>query len=164
MPKKPLKILGINPGKRYLGIALFEGGELLDWGVKVIKGKWSKRKMEKAIGIVSELIRQYQPDAVAMKKLHPSRTSRNLTRLADGIARLSRRKRLRLCRYSIGEFESFFSPDERVNRRRLAELVASAYPVLCHELEREKSHKNPYHIRMFEAVALGSMCFHHLDK
>jgi len=164
MLKKPLKILGINPGTRYLGIAFFEGGELLDWGVKVIKGKWSKQKMRKAIGIVSELLKRYEPNVIAIKKLHPSRSSRNLSRLVDWIARLARRKRLRLCRYSIGELEYFICPDEKTNRRRLADLVTSAYPVLCHELQKEKSHKNPYHIRMFEAVALCTICFHKLNR
>jgi len=31
MPQNPLKVLGINPGTRYLGIAYFYGDDLLDW-------------------------------------------------------------------------------------------------------------------------------------
>jgi type VI protein secretion system component VasA len=45
----------------------------------------------------------------------------------------------------------------------MAKLVASEYPILYHELEKERSHRNPYYIRMFEAVALGSACLHQLD-
>jgi RNase H-fold protein (predicted Holliday junction resolvase) len=164
MPRTPLKILAINPGTRYLGIALLEEGELLDWEVKVVKGKWSKRKQEKVISIVSELIEQFRPEAVAMKKLHPSRASRNLTRLVDRIVGLVRKKNLKLCCYSIGELESFFSPHEKTNRHKLGDLVASAYPVLCHELEKERSLKNPYRIRMFEAVALAAVCFRQLER
>lgn len=164
MPGKPPKILAINPGTRYLGTAFFEGGELLDWGVKVIKGKWSKAKMNKTMLIVFELIRQYEPNVIALKRLHPSRTSRNLTHLVDRIVEFSRRKGLKACHYSIGELESFFCPDEKTNRRKLAELVASGYRVLHHELEKEKRHKNPYHLRMFEAVALGAVCSHQLDR
>ena len=39
MTNKPLKILAINPGTRYLGIAVFVGTDLREWAVKVIKGK-----------------------------------------------------------------------------------------------------------------------------
>ena len=164
MPRTPLKILAINPGTRYLGIALLEEGELLDWEVKAVKGKWSKSKQETVISIISELMEQFRPEAVAMKKIHPSRTSCNLTRLVDRMVFLVKRKRLKLCRYSIGELESFFSPHEKANKNELSELVASAFPVLHHELAKEKSLKNPYRIRMFEAVALATLCFRQLER
>jgi len=164
MHKKPLKILGINPGTRYLGIALFQGPELRDWGVKVIKGKWSKEKMAKVRMIVSRLIEQYGPNVLAIKKLHPCRSSPNLSQLVSGIKELSRRKGLKVYQFSVIDLETFFSPEESMNKKEMAEMLASEYPALLHELEKERSHRNPYHLRMFEAVALGSICFHHLDK
>ena len=39
MTNKLLKILAINPGTRYTGVAVFVGTDLRDWAVKVIKGK-----------------------------------------------------------------------------------------------------------------------------
>jgi Holliday junction resolvasome RuvABC endonuclease subunit len=164
MFKKPITILGINPGSRYLGIAVFHGPELLDWRVKVFKGKWCKEKMKRIAKIVSQFIEQYQDNALAIKKLNPSRSSGNLNRLVSQIKGIARRKKLKVYQYSIKDLEAFFSDGERMNKKKLAEIIASEYPVLLHELGKEKSHKNPYHIRMFEAVALGSVCFHHLDK
>jgi hypothetical protein len=162
--KKPLKILAINPGTRYLGIAVFQGAELRDWGVKALKGKWSKEKIKKAMRIIFSFIEQYEPNVLAIKKLHPSWSSSNLNKLAAEIKELSKRKGLRIYQYSVNDLEAFFSPAERINRKKLAEIIALDYPELFHELEKEKSHKNPYYIRMFEAVALGSICFHQLDK
>jgi Holliday junction resolvasome RuvABC endonuclease subunit len=164
MPRIPLTILGINPGSRYLGTAIFHGTELRDWGVKVIEGRWSKEKLGKARMIVSTLIEQYEPDVLAIKRLHPSRSSPSLNLLVGKIKELAKRKSLRLYQYSIKELESFFSKEERINKKRLAEIITSEYPELLHELEKEKSHKNPYHIKMFEAVALGKICFQQLDK
>jgi hypothetical protein len=43
-------------------------------------------------------------------------------------------------------------------------MITSEYPVLSYELEKEKAIINPYYVRMFEAVALGSICFSHLDR
>lgn len=164
MAKQPITILGINPGSRYIGMAVFRGPELRDWRVKVIKGRWSRKKMAKALMIVSGFIERYQPKALAIKKLHASRTSPDLDRLVARVKALSGRKGLKVCEYSIGELEAFFCPGERTNKRRMAEVVASEYPALFLDLLREKGNKNPYHLRMFEAVALGSLYFHHLDN
>jgi Holliday junction resolvasome RuvABC endonuclease subunit len=164
MPKAHLTIIGINPGTRYLGIAVLQGPELMDWRVKVLKGKWSKEKMKKAMKIISDFIERYEPGALAIKKLHSSRRSKNLVRLVARIKEFSKRKGLKVYQYSIKELEDFFIQEEKLNKKNLAEAVISEYPILSHELNKEKSHKNPYHIRMFEAVALASLCFYQLDK
>jgi hypothetical protein len=61
--------------------------------------------------------------------------------------------------------EAFLCGEKRKNKRSLAEAVAADYPELYLELQieypkpqSEKKQKSPYHIRMFEAVALGAMC------
>jgi hypothetical protein len=65
---------------------------------------------------------------------------------------------------SIKELENFFYPDGRINKRLLAEMVTDKYPVLSHELDREKAIINPYYVRMFEATALDSLCLSQLDR
>jgi hypothetical protein len=163
MFKNPITIIGINPGTRYLGIAVLKGSELWDWRIKVITGKWSKEKMEKALKIVSYFIDYYDPNVLAIKKLSLCRSSSNLNKLTFRIKDLTERSGLRIYEYSIKDVEAFFS-EEKMNKRKLAEIITSEYPDLFHELNKEKSHKNPYYIRMFEAVALASVCFHQLDK
>lgn len=59
--------------------------------------------------------------------------------------------------YSIDDIEQFFSPERNINKSKLAELICQRHPVLRHELEREQDNYNPYHVRMFEAVALATM-------
>lgn len=164
MTIKLLKIIGINPGTRYLGISAFEDPELMDWRIKALKGRWSKEKMEKVIRIISDLIERYEPNALSIKKLHPSRSSQNLKQLVAKIEEFSKREGLRVYEYSIKELENFFNPEEKLNKKNLAEAVASYHPVLLHEFNKEKSHKNPYYTRMFEAVALASACFYKLDR
>jgi Holliday junction resolvasome RuvABC endonuclease subunit len=164
MPKAHLTIIGINPGTRYLGIAVLQGPELMDWRIKILKGKWSKEKMKKAIEIISEFIERYEPNVLAIKKLHPSRRSRNLAQLTARIKEFSRRKGLKVFQYSIKDVEEFFIEEDKLNKKNLAEAIVSENPVLFHEHQKEKSHKNQYFIRMFEAVALASTCFHQVDK
>lgn len=165
MFKNPLKIIGINPGTRYLGVAIFEGPEPVDWRNKTLKEKWSKEKMNRVIGIISSFIERYEPNILAIKKLHPSRRSENLKRLVVRIKEFSKRKGLKVYQYSIKNLENFFSGEERIkNKKRLAEIVVSEFPVLFHEFKRDKSNRNKYFIRVFEAVALASRCFHHIDR
>ena len=161
---KTIKIIGINPGTRYIGFAVFCGSDLVDWGVKNIEGKWSKKKIEKVTSVISNLTEHHRANVLSIKALHPSRSSANLDRVVSGIKELSKRKGLKICQYSINELESFFCPGEKINRRDLTEMVASRYPILSHELDKERTIINPYHVRMFEAVALGSICFSHLDR
>ncbi|MEM2991372.1 MAG: crossover junction endodeoxyribonuclease RuvC [Halobacteria archaeon] len=156
--------MGISPGTRYMGIAVFSGTELLDWGVKNIEGRWSKEKMKEAGLAISNLIERYQINVLAVKEFHPSRSSANLNQLVKGIRELARRKKLKIHQYSIKELEDFFCPEGRINKEELAELVAKRYPVLFHELNKEKANRNPYYIKMFEATALGSVCFCQLDR
>jgi Holliday junction resolvasome RuvABC endonuclease subunit len=164
MLKRPLKIIGINPGSRYLGLAIFQESDLRYWGIHTLKGKGSKEKIKKAKEILSDLFLRYGIEALAIKKLHPSRSSKNLNRLVAKIKEFSKKDGLRVYEYSIKELEKFFSPEERINKNKMAELAASEYSFLSRVLEKERKSKNAYAIRMFEAIALGMRCFHQLYK
>jgi Holliday junction resolvasome RuvABC endonuclease subunit len=164
MVKKITTVIGINPGTRYLGISVFHGSELRDWRVKVVQGEQSKEKISRAMKIVSSFIGEYKPDALAIKKIHSAKSSINLNKLVTKIKESSKKKKLKVYEYSIKELETFFLPEEKTNKKKMTEIITSKYPVLCNEFNREKKRKNPYHIRMFEAVALGSICFYQLDN
>lgn len=154
MQNNRLTILAINPGTRYIGFAVLRGPILADWGVNVIPGGFSDAKLKKARSLVSELIAHYQPSILALKALHPARHSADLGRLKCEIRKLATSKGLAVHEYSIQEIEAVFAPDHRINKTQLAELVVSQQPVLRHEFHREQDNYNPYHVRMFEAVAL----------
>jgi len=158
-----MKIIGINPGTRYIGFAIFYGSELMDWGIKNIEGRWSKDNLKKAIKIISDMIGHNRSSIISIKQIHPSRSSSNLNQLVARIKELSRRKHLRIYQYSIDDLKTFFHY-EKINKRQLAEMITSDYPFLHYELEKEKAIINPYYVRMFEAVALGSICLNYLDR
>jgi len=164
MPNKIYKILGINPGSRYLGFAVCYGSELRDWGIKNIQsGKLNERK-ERIKQIIQSLIYQYEPSVLAIKSINTSRSSKCLNRLVDEMIKVAQNNGLKIHQFSIKALERSFSPLKRINKKKLAEMVAEEHPILYLELENEKVHKNPYRIRMFEAVALSTACFHKLDK
>jgi len=164
MNRRLQRIIGINPGTRYLGIAVLEDSDLLDWRIKSLEGKWSEKKINKVIEILSELFDRYEPNVFVIKKLHPSRRSENLNRLVARIKEFSKRKAMRIYQYSIKNLEEFFIREDKLNKKNLAETVVSENPALFHELQKEKSNKNFYYIRVLEAVALASACAQRLGK
>jgi polyhydroxyalkanoate synthesis regulator phasin len=164
MSREPNRILGINPGTRYLGLAIFDGSNLLDWRVKTFNGKWTKEKAERILDMIGEHIELYDINALAIKKLHPARTSKNLKILVSKIKALAKRKRMKVKSQSINELERFYLKGEKHNKRNLAEKIINEYPMLVYELNKEKSRKHSYYMRAIEAVALGMKIKNAIDS
>jgi Holliday junction resolvasome RuvABC endonuclease subunit len=163
MQKEPPRILAVNPGSRYIGIAAFRGPEILDWGVKVVIGKTPAGKLQAARKILIALIEQYRPDVLAIKRLHCSRSSRQLNALAGEIKNLAKRRGIKVREYSIQDVKTSLCPNIKSNKRKLGELLAAMYPALAYDLEREAANRNPYRTRMFEAVALAAVCWQEIE-
>jgi hypothetical protein len=161
MAEKEVSILGINPGTKYTGWAVFLGPELRDWGIKTLKGHWSARKIVELKGFIGSLAARYGIDWLAIKRLNPEHSSPNLTRLTTAIIQYLAERGIKGESRSIGELKAFFSPEgKKINREKLAELVAQEYPPLYPLLEREKKNRNSYYLKLFEAVALGALAYH----
>lgn len=155
MKNNKTTILTINPGSHLLGIAIFEGTDLIDWGTKVIYGKSASDKLRKAIDIVSGLVTWHRPELIAMKKIHPSRTSPQLEELCRNIRHFCAEHSIPVRSYSIEQIGAFFGDGARISSALVAEQIAFQYPALARTLIREHNSSNHYHSRMFKAVALG---------
>jgi Holliday junction resolvasome RuvABC endonuclease subunit len=159
MPKESPRILAINPGSRYIGFAAFRGPDLLDWGVRVISAKTPRGRVRIAGYILKEAIERFQPDTLSVKGLHSSRSSDCLDRLVDSIRKLSHRRKLKVRQYSIAQLKKVLCPEAKSNKRKLAAELTAAYPILSRDFQKEMRNRHPYHLKMFEAVALGVVCY-----
>ena len=158
MSNKLYKILAINPGSRYIGIAVFYGNVLQDWQIKNVPYLPEKRRLAKIKNIVLRLIERYEPDIVVLRRLNPFKSPIHLKRIANLIEKLACQKKIRIRKYSIKQVTDLIISDKPKNKARLAEVLANRYPDLMLEFKKEILNKNHYHIRMFEAVALGAIC------
>jgi hypothetical protein len=155
MQSKEINILAINPGTKYLGFAVFQGSDLVHWGIKVLKGKWSKEKEENVRVILLNLIDRHNIKALVLKNIYHSRGSYYLASLVKAIEKVAKEMRLKTYRYHLNDVKKSFSQDAKINKVDMAGLVANRYQFLGNTMEREKNHKHPYFIRMFEAIAAG---------
>ena len=67
MPKKsPTKILAVDPGTHYLGIALLENGRPVYYGVKSIENRAiSAATLREGKRLIRRFIDDFQPDVLA---------------------------------------------------------------------------------------------------
>lgn len=160
-------ILAINPGTRYLAVAVFQDNQLKDWRIKALKGKWSEKKLEKAMTLIIGLTEKFKPDTLCVKRIHHSRTSPALNSLTAQIQKLALTEHLWFYRYSVKELEAFLCIEAKQNKKNLSGAVAKIFPELYREFnieypepkkDEKKEQKTPYYTRMFEAVALGAVC------
>jgi len=163
MHTKTRNILSIIPGTKYLGVAIFIDTDLRDWFVKSIPNIPVKEKAEYVKEFLSDLIERFNINAMAIKKLHPARQSKNLMELVSVIKGIEKKSDVSITEFSLHAIEQFLI-EGKPNKDRLSEVVAEMYPVIFHEHEREKKNKSRYLTRMFEAIALGIVRFNQLDK
>jgi hypothetical protein len=109
-------------------------------------------------GILAGLIARYNPEVLVIKKLHPARSSANLKNMAAGIDAYCRRRGMAVFSYSIQDLKSVLLNSSRVHKKELIKILTAEYPELAHEFKREARNRNPYFLRLFEAVALGHVC------
>ena len=163
MAKESLRILAVNPGTRYLGVAVFYGADLRDWGVKTMAKNFHRSNVAPALTTISKLIRTHQINCLTLKTLHPSRSSAQLRSLVESVKQLARERKVSIREYSIDGMKRLLIHGRKKNKKELMESVAGQYPFLIPELKQENSHKNSYLVRMFEAVALGMVCSNELE-
>lgn len=164
MQEREIRMLALNPGSRYSGIAVFHSSELVDWRVKSIREKSLRDRMERLKRFLTEIMDRDGINCLAIKRIHPARSSKYLCQLAREIKNWAVKRRLEVREYAIEEIETILSSSCRSNKRMLMEEVAARHPVLYSELDREKGNRNPYLVRMFEAVALGTKCLNDLEE
>ena len=163
MHTKTHNVLAIIPSTKYLGVAIFIDTDLRDWFVKSIPNTSIKGKSEYVIEFISGLIERFNINVLAVKKLHPARQSKNLSDLVSKIKGVEKKINVSVSEFSLQAIEQFLIKG-KLNKKKLSEEVAAMYPVVFHEHEREKKNRSRYLTRMFEAIALGIVCFNQLDN
>jgi hypothetical protein len=155
MPKREHNILAVNPGTKYLGLVVFEGPDLVYWGIKVLEGKWSREKLRKMETILLDLIEHHAITMIVQKRPDLSKSSQNLNRLAAAIEQIAEKHKLGHRSYSLDNLKKSLAPSMRTNKMDIAGLVAARHRFLIPSLHKERKKKHPYFIRMFEAIAAG---------
>ena len=165
MTQKAKRIMAIDPGMQYLGVAILEGEELIWYGIKTFPGRKTLPYMRPQVQqYLTELLQKYQPSVLAVEEpfYAQSMLSKNLRTLTQDIKTWGRWKRLRVCSYLPTAVKAFFCRD-RETKQSLALAMIERYPFLNRYLT-VLPWKRRYWFHVFDAVGLGLMCHRKLAR
>src|SRR6266849_9453454 len=157
--QNPKRILAVNPGMQYLGVAVLEGEELLWYGIKTFPGRRTMPHMRIEVQqYLTKLLHTWRPETLAVEEpfYAQSLLSKNLRTLTQDIKTWGRWKGLRVHSYAPPTVKAFFCRDQQT-KQSLAEAMVERYPFLRRYLTI-LPHRRQYWFHVFDAVSLGLMC------
>lgn len=149
----PLRILGISPGTRSMGIGILNNNQLTDWRVKTDCSAWSKHKLKNWLSVIDEYIKKYDITVIVIKHTHSSLSSNSLNLLNSKIKQLALKKKIIFYQTTIKEVERHLLVSQRKNKEILSILICERYPQLYLAFKRHMNSNSDHYISLFEAVA-----------
>lgn len=150
-----------------MGIAFFEGKDLIYHGVKIIKHlKSPQETLQEGRKVILRMITDYEPDVLVVEKTFFSnnRNSALLNVFADEIQSLGKRKGLIVKAYAANTVRKQICGNGSASKDEVAKVVVSYYPELKPYLTSDRKWKETFHRNMFDAVALGLLIVNNESK
>jgi Holliday junction resolvasome RuvABC endonuclease subunit len=165
VPVAPVRILAVDPGTRYMGVAILIGGELLRSDVENIRqvGMTSAKVSANAQRVLRRWMRRHRPDFLAVEPPHfaQSKGSRSLRRLVSAIRTLAEQEGVEMRCYLPTTVRRLVCRTGRPTRLAVAREVADRFPWLGPYYRKEAAKswsRKPYWLSMFDAIAVGLVC------
>jgi len=161
----PKRIMAIDPGMLYLGIAILEGEELIWYGIKTFPaGKTLPQMRLEVQAYLTRLVGLHGPEIVVVEEPFyvQSLSSRRLCKVTDEIKSWAKWKGLRVYSFVPPTVKAFFCRDQRT-KQSLAEAMVEKYPFLARYLTILPWRRR-YWFHVFDAVGLGLMCHRKLVR
>lgn len=156
--KRNNRVLAIDPGTHYMGVAVLDGEKLAYYGVKTLARRKSPHDvLKEGRKLVRDLIDDFKPKMLAVEKTFfaNNRNSALLNVFADEIVAIGKRKRLRVITMAANVVRKEICGNGWASKRGVAEEVCRRFPELVPYLSSDRRWKEEFDFNMFDAVALG---------
>lgn len=153
-----MKILGISLGTRETGIALLSHGQLIQWKTHSFHGEWSDNKLNTIIARYDRYIIQYRVRQVVIKIPPATHHSKAFLNLLKKLSELIVYRGCMVACKTKADIKSMVP--EVTNTETLMNYVTRYYPILLPEQAQELKSRQPYHLKMFEAVLAAHVVKH----
>ncbi len=163
-PSGPPRVLAIAPGAQRLGLAVFEGEELVWFGVKSFAGRKTEESLlAQAERYLNGVVATHRPDTLAVEEPFYAQASLSplLQALTRWAKRWGRRKGLRTLAYLPTEVKERLVTGKKT-RKALAEAMVERYWFLYRY--RKPARTPHYWQQMFDAVGLGVLAVADVTK
>lgn len=154
-------VLAVDPGRKTLGVAVFEGESLRYYAIKTLRVPSTPADLRRAATrVLKGLITAYRPTHVAIEQpLVVQQRAELLAHVISALKGTARRYGLVVSEYAPQAIRSFICGDKKPTKRELARWVAGHYPELSRFISRQGSWAELYYERMFGAVAVGMTAY-----
>jgi Holliday junction resolvasome RuvABC endonuclease subunit len=151
------RVLAVDPGRRMLGVAIFEGASLRFYGIKTLHVPGTPQDVRRAASrVLTALIAAYKPTHLAVEQpLVVQQRSELLAHVIGALKTTARRKGLVVSEYSPQIVRRFVCKDTQPTKRQVALRLAECYPELGYYISLPSRWEELYYERMFGAVAVG---------
>lgn len=159
-------IFAIDPGTKQIGVAVLAGPDLLYYGVKTIAKRDTPQFVLTAVSRhIIQLIYRYEPQYLAIEKMFiTQKNSALLAVVTEQIKALSKQKGLRVYEYAPTSVRKRLCETGRATKQTVAKFLAEQYPELKRYLNRRRQWERQYYANMFDAIAVGLVCYQDLMK
>ena len=160
-------ILGIDPGSRHVGFAVFEGMELIYFGITTNNLRNKTEHLRKTRKGIKKLIKKHEVQYIGVEKvIYVQQRKSFVNDVFNDIGKtVSKDEALKLFSYSP-EFvrQTICTRDNKKPiKRNLNHRLATLYPELQFYVKQGKSYQERYYSFLFGAVAVGLVCFWELN-
>lgn len=163
MKKKKDRVLAVDPGTHHIGFAVFDGKELIHYGVKtILRGKPYREVLREGRKVIRMLLEDFRPGALLIERtrFENIKGSATLNKFTDEIERIGKTKRLRIRTFSANTVRKVICGNGWATKRDVAQEVCRRFPELRPYLSSDRRWKEEFYLNMFDAVALG-MAYSH---
>jgi Holliday junction resolvasome RuvABC endonuclease subunit len=160
-------ILGIDPGTRYMGMAVIRGPRLLSFGVHQLRnGREPHDLVGQAKGVLLKYVRDYAPGIVAIEQplLLPTKTASLLSTIGQELVVRAAALGCLSVEFSAKEIRRELLGNAGVTKLEVAHALARLYPQLQSKLPKRParavlgwSAKDRYWLHAFDALAVACM-------
>ncbi len=165
-PHTAVRILAVDPGTRYMGVAVLVGDELVRADVESIRdaGMAAEDVARKAQAVLRNWLVRYPSDilAVELPEFAQSKASRQLRLLVRAVATAGKKAGLDVRIYLPTTVRRRVCPVGRPTRLAVARAIATErFPWLAPDYRKEAERswwRKPYWLSMFDAIAVGLVC------
>ncbi len=153
-------VLSLRPGSRHMGVAVFEGTELIFWGVTGFRGVAPHRVVAAVESRLRNWIELYEPTVIAIE--NPGTTRLNASPLLrDIVVRISAvtlDESLYYQLYGLPTIKERLCYSAKATRKDMIAHVVKLYPHLERYAKGGSAWRKAYWLPMFAAVSVGLIC------
>ncbi len=152
------RILAIDPGTHYVGVAVLDGTKLAYHGVKTLTSRKSPHDiLMEGRETIRNLLSDFGPSTLVVEKTFfaNNRNSALLNVFADEIMAIGRRKRLKTVSISANTVRKIICGNGWATKQDIAKEIVSRFPELKPYASADRRWKEQFYYNMFDAVALG---------